>query len=139
MQVLILEICGLYNVFGCGSSHGIYAIFIAQTTKANGGRDIGLIRGAGTRFATWFYAMHRAVRLEGALLATVHDSHFANLDIIKTNNRVMLAVHDVKSKSFWRAVYILLRCVFPALRLIRYSDSNIPAMGKLYYLSHRSL
>ena len=26
---------------------------------------------------------------------------------------------------------------FPALRLIRYSDSNIPAMDKLYYLLHR--
>ena len=70
-------------------------------------------------------------------LDDVHDPHFANLDIVNTNNRVMLAVHDVKSKSFWRAVYILLRCVFPAFRLLRYSDSNIPAMDKLYYLSHR--
>ena len=116
VQVLILEMFRLYNVFGCGSSHGIYAIFIAQTMKENGGRAIGLLRGAGTRFATWFYAMHSALRLEGALLATVHDPHFAKLDIVKTNNRVMLAVHDVKSKSFWRVVYILFRCVFPALR-----------------------
>ena len=98
MQVLILKIFRLYNVFGCGSSHGIYAIFIAQTKKANGGRDIGLLRGAGNRFATWFYAMHRALRLEGALLATVHDPQFSKLDIVKTNNRGMLAVHDVKSK-----------------------------------------
>ena len=119
-------------MFVCGSSHGIYAIFVAQNTKANGGSAIGLLRGAGTRFATWFYAMHRTLRLEGALLGTVHDPHFAKLDIVKTNNRVMLAVHDVKSKSFWRAVYILLRCVFPALRLLQYSDSNIPAMDKLY-------
>ena len=131
MQVLILKICRLYNVFGCVSSHGIYAIFIAQTTKASGGRAIGLLRGAGTRFATWFYAIHCALRLEGAILATVHDPHFAKLDIVNTNNRVMLAVHDVKSKSFWRAVYILLRCVFSALRLLRYSDSNIPARDKL--------
>ena len=108
MQVLILKICRLYNVFGCGSSHGIYAIFIAHTTKENGGRAIGLLRGAGTRFATWFYAMHCALRLEGALLATVHDLHFSKLDIVKTNNCVMLAVHDVKSKSFLRAVYVLL-------------------------------
>ena len=86
---------------------------------------------------TWFYAMHRALRLEGALLATVHDPHFAKLDIVRTNNRVMLEVHDVKSKSFCRAVYILLRCVFLALRLLRYSDSNIPAMEKMYYFSHR--
>ena len=49
----------------------------------------------------------------------------------------MLAVHDVKSKLLWREVYILLRCVFPDLRLLRYSNSNIPAMDKLYYLSHQ--
>ena len=135
MQVLILKICRLYNVFGCVSSHGIYAIFIAQTTKKNGGRAIGQLRGAGTRFTTWFYEMHNVLRLEGALLATVHDPHFAKLDIVKTNNRVMLAVNNVKSKLFWRAVYILLQCVFPALRLLRYSDAKIPAMEKLYYLS----
>ena len=35
MQVLILKTFRLYNVFSCSSSHGIYAIFIAQTTKAN--------------------------------------------------------------------------------------------------------
>ena len=99
MQVLILKIFRLYNVFGFGSSHGIYEIFIAQTTKSNGGRAIGLLRGAQTRFSTWFYAMHRALCLEGALLATVLDPHFVKLDIVKTNNRVMLAVHDVKSKS----------------------------------------
>ena len=100
MQVLILKFCRLYNVFGCGSSHGIYAIFIAQTTKANGGRAVGLLRGAGTRFATWFYAIYRVLRLEGSLFATVHDPNFAKLDIVKTNNRDMLAVHGVKSKSF---------------------------------------
>ena len=81
--------------------------------------------------------MHRAICLEGALLATVHDPHFSKLDIVKTNNRFMLAVHNIKSKSFCCAVYILLRCVFPAPILIYYSDSNIPAMDKLYYLSHR--
>ena len=108
MQVLILKISRLYIVFDCGSSHGIYAIFIAQNAKAIEGREIGLISGAGTSFATWFYAMHRALLLEGALLATVHDPHFAKLDIVKTNNRVMLVVHNVKSKSLWRVVYILL-------------------------------
>ena len=100
LQVLILKNFRLYNVFGCGSSHGIYVIFIAQTTKANGGRAVVLLRGSGTRFATRFYAMHRALRLEGSLLATVHDPHFAKLDIVKTNNRAILAVHNVKSRSF---------------------------------------
>ena len=32
----------------------------------------------------------------------------------------------------------LLRAVFPALRCLRYCDSNIPAMDKVYTLTHRT-
>ena len=36
MQVLILKICRLYNVFGCGSSHGIYAIYCIKPGRKPG-------------------------------------------------------------------------------------------------------
>jgi hypothetical protein len=35
-------------------------------------------------------------------------------------------------------MYILLCAVFPALRALRYCDSNMPSMEKIYYLSHRT-
>ncbi len=41
--------CRLYNVFGSGASHAIYAQFMAQSALANRGRKVCLIRGAGTR------------------------------------------------------------------------------------------
>ena len=124
-------------MFGSGSSHGIYALFIAAATKANGGRPIGLLRGASTRFGTMFYAMHRVVRLKSALLATIHDNNFTSLDIVRKNDRVRLAVMDLKNEAFWQAMYLVLRNNFPALRALRYCDANVPSMDKLYFLSHR--
>ncbi len=39
---------------------------------------------------------------------------------------------------FWKAIYCLLRAVFPALKLLRYCDSNIPAIDKIYFLVKRA-
>jgi hypothetical protein len=71
--------CRLYNVMNSGASHGIYALFMHHSALANNGRKIGLLRGAGTRMASWFYAMVRALCLRQVLLATVHSVQFTNL------------------------------------------------------------
>ena len=113
-------------------------MFIKETTKANKGKHIGLLRGAGTRFATIWYAMHCALRVKSALLSTIHNPHFATLSIVKSNDRVRLAVLDIKNEGFWHAIYILLRSCFPALRALRFCDAGVPNMDKLYYLSHKA-
>jgi hypothetical protein len=125
----------MYNVFGSGASHGIHAQFIAQSVAANNGRSVNLLRGAGTRFATWFYSMHRLLRLKPSLLATIHQPQFTQLPL---NDRCRLAVKDIENPIFWKALYVLLRCVFPHLRFLRYCDSNTPVMDKLYFLCHRA-
>ena len=89
LQILILKTCRLYNAFGFGGSHGIHAQFMTQASALNNGKRIGLLRGAGTRFATWFYAMHRLLRQKRALYATVHSPAFQTL---AHNTRVALAV-----------------------------------------------
>ena len=48
------------------------------------------------------------------------------------------AVRDIKDNKFWKCIYILLRAVFPALRLLRYCDKNKPAMDKIFFLLHRT-
>jgi hypothetical protein len=78
-QILILKCCRFYNTFGSGASHGIYAQFIAQSTQLNNGRAVGLLLGAGTRMATFFYAMLRLIRLQTALKATVNQVKFREL------------------------------------------------------------
>ena len=57
----------MYNVFGSGANHGIYAQLMAQSALSNSGRAVGLLRGAGTRMALWFYAMIRLLRVRKAL------------------------------------------------------------------------
>ncbi len=73
--------------------------------------------------------------LQQLLKATIHQQKF--LDLALTNS-AKGAVHDIKDDNFWKCMYILLRAVFPALRALRYCNSNMPCMDKLYYLSHRT-
>jgi hypothetical protein len=98
---------------------------------------VSLLQGAGTKFATWFYAMHRALRLRKALLATIHQQKFLDLDSMKKPS-VRMAVQDINDTKFWKCLYILLRSVFPALRALRYCDASRPVMDKIYFLSHFS-
>ena len=121
---MILKTCQLYNVFGSGANHGIYAQFMAQSGLANGGREV-----------LWFYAMIRALRLRQPLTATIHQQKFVDLNL---NESAKAAVRDIKDDKFWKCIYILLRAVFPALRLLRYCDKNKPAMDKIFFLSHRT-
>ena len=45
---------------------------------------------------------------------------------------------DISNPVFWKAMYTILRAVFPALRCLRFCDGNIPAMDKVYTLAHRT-
>jgi len=121
-------------VFGSGASHGPHAQFMEQTALGNKGRKVGLLRGATTRFATWFYAMVRLLRLKESLIATIHQLKFRDLTL---NDRDRLAVFDVKDGVVWKAMYTLTRAVFPGLILLRTADSNTPGMDLLEYYKHR--
>jgi hypothetical protein len=98
-QVLILKICRLYNVFRSGANHAIHAQFVAQSSLYNKGQLIGLLRGAGTWFATWFYAMHHALCLKQALLAMIHQQKFLDLESAKKQS-VPMAVQDIEDNKF---------------------------------------
>ena len=39
-KLLILKTCKIYNVFGSGANHGIYAQFMGQSSLANGGKRL---------------------------------------------------------------------------------------------------
>jgi hypothetical protein len=108
---------------------------MAQSALANKGHKIGLLRGAGTRMAPWFYAMMCLLRLQQPLVGTIHQQKFVDLNL---NDSVRAAVRDIKDNKFWKCIYILLHAVFPALRLLRYCDKSQPAMDKIFFLSHRT-
>ncbi len=67
---------------------------------------ISLLRGAGTRFDTSFYAMHQLLPQNKALKAMVHSPTFSG---VAHNTRVALPIQDIKEKVFWKASSCLLR------------------------------
>ena len=85
--------------------------------------------------AMWFYIMIRLLRLEMPLKATVHQQKFRSLLL---NKSAQMAVFDIQDAKFWKCLYILLRSVFPALKLLCYCDSNKPLIDKIFFLSHRT-
>jgi len=81
-------------------------------------------------------AMMLVLGLKQALMATIHQQRFTDLTVNETV--AMMAVQDIENPDFWKCLYIILRAVFPALRLLCYCDKSKSAMDKIYYLSHRT-
>lgn len=71
-----------YNVFGSGAQHAPYAIFQKYAKKHNNGKNIGLMRAAGTRMAGAAIVLIRFIRLRPALVSTVTSPEFRKLKVI---------------------------------------------------------
>ncbi len=135
--MLTLKICRLYNVFGSDANHAIHTQFVVQSSLYNKGRLIGLLQGPGTWFATWFYAMHCALHLKQALLATIHQQKLLDLKSTKIQS-VQMAIQDIEDNKFWKCLYTLLCSVFSALRALHFCNASQPVMDKIFFLSHRT-
>ena len=46
---------------------------------------------------------------------------------------ILRAAEDVKNPLFWKQLFLLLRALFPLLKLLRLADSNAPNMDKVCY------
>jgi hypothetical protein len=135
IQQLNLQVKRLYRTFGSGSNHKPYAFFMQHSKTYNKGRRVGLLRSAETRFASFFYAMHRALCCREALESTVHSAQWKDLKRLKAF--ITRAANDVKDKTFWKRLFVLLRALFPLLKLLRCADSNKPNMDKVCYHVHQ--
>ncbi len=79
--------------------------------------------------------MHRLLRLKRALKATIHGATF---EPVSKNAQVVLALEDIEDEVFWKGIFCLLRAVFLALKDLRYCDSYVPVMDKIYFLAKRA-
>ena len=52
---------------------------------------------------------------------------------------MLRAEHDIKNGAYWKRVYIMLRTLWPVLKLLRIADSNKPGMDRLYYLTYKAM
>ena len=81
------------------------------------------------------YAMMRLLRMKDVLLSNVQSAAFKELE--KTDV-VRAAIFDITDPKFFKALYILLRAVFLAVRVLCYCDKGEPCMDKLYYLTYHT-
>jgi hypothetical protein len=79
--------------------------------------------------------MMRILRMKDVLLSTIHSAQFKE---VTKNDVVSAAIKDITDPKYFKAMYILLRAVYPAIRVLRYCDKGEPAMDKLYYLTYRA-
>jgi hypothetical protein len=126
----------VYRVFGSGSMHAPYAMFQKQSANFNDGRSIGLLRPADTRMAGFFIAFHRMLRLRLPLMATLASAQYKNLKLKK--NVVKQVENFLENTMMWKALFVLVRCLFPPLRVLRLADKCTPGMDQLYYFVRRT-
>ncbi len=81
---------------------------INQTALANNGIKIGLLCGAGTCMASWFYAMACMIRQRWPILAAVHSVQFRDLTLPA---RAELCVKDIMDKKCGRlCIHSFVQC-----------------------------
>ena len=80
--------------------------------------------------------MHRSLPIHQALVATA-TVVFSKYAALKKKPVVNRAAKYIMCGNYWKAVYLLLRAVFPLL--LRITASNIPGMDKLYYLTFQTI
>jgi hypothetical protein len=126
----------LYRLFGSGAMHSPYALFINQSKNFNGGRKVGLIRAAGTRMAGHAYAQCRMLRLRAPLMATITSAAYIDLKLKGFPKKVE---EYLSNSDMWEATYIVQRCLFPMIRVLRLGDkAACGGMSKVLYYVHKT-
>ncbi len=128
--IAVHSVC--YRVFGSGSMHLPHALFKDQSKKFFR-KEIGMIRPVETRFGYYFYALLRMFRLKQVLLSTIEMEKFENAKLKKKS----FVVKYISSPSFWDGLEIILRCLYPLMKLLRLADTATPAMDKLKFMVHK--
>ena len=65
-----------------------------------------------------------------ALLATFSSAEFNTTEL---NSKISKVVSYIQDKKAWERIYILLKILFPCLRILCLADSNKSVMDKVQY------
>ena len=118
----------IYNLFGSGIYHKPNYILKSKSYEFHN-RKIGLFSGNDTIIAGYFIGMHRYLRMKKALHATISSAEFNTMSLNSKLSKVVSYIQDNKS---WERIYVLLKIMFPCLRVICLSDSNKSGMDKVF-------
>jgi hypothetical protein len=125
----------LYCLFG-RAMHSPYALFCHQSKIFNCGRKVGLLCASDTRMAGHVYAQVRMLRLKDALLATISLVAYKDLKLLGFAKKAEAYVQDA---DMWEATFVLQRCLFPMICVLRLGDkSACGGMSKIIYYVHKT-
>ena len=120
----------IYNIFGSGIYHKPHSIFKFKYQEFHN-RNIGLFSGNETRMTGYFMVIHRDLRMRKVLQDTISSAEFIS---IPTNTKFTKAVKYIHDNNSWERCYVLLKILFPCLRVLRLADSNLSGMDKVLLL-----
>ena len=80
----------------------------------------------------YFIGIHRYISMIKALLATVSSTEFNIMSLNSKLSKVVSYIQDIKS---WEKIYVILRLIFPFLRVLRIAYSNKEGMETFLYYS----
>jgi hypothetical protein len=135
-RLMLVNYRRVYRLFGSGSMHSPYALFLQQSKNFNGGRKVGLIKAADTRMAGHAYAQCRMLRLREPLMATITSAAYIDLKLKGLAKKVE---EYLSNPDMWIAAYTIQRCLFPMIRVLRLCDqSACGGMSKIVFYVHRT-
>ena len=121
----------IYNSFGSGIYHKPHSIFKPKYQEFHN-KNIGIFSGNETRMAGYFMGLHRELRMRKFLQATISSSEFI---FIPNNNFFDKAVRYIDDNKSSERYYVLLKIIFPCLRVLCLEDINRAGMENVYYYS----
>ena len=119
----------IYNIFCSGIYHKPHSIFKSKYQEFHS-RNIGLISGNETRISGYFMGMHRDLRLQKVLQATISSDEFIS---INNNTKFAQAVKYIHDNNSQERCFVNLKIISSCLRVIHLADSNLEGMDKVYY------
>ena len=116
----------IYNIFDSGIYHKPYSKFKSKYQEFHN-IHIGLFSGNETRMDGYFMGIHRDLRRGKVLQATILSAEFLSIHTTTKFTKAVKYIHDDKS---WERCYVLLKIIFPCLRVLRLANSNLCRNGQ---------
>ena len=118
----------IYKRFGSGIYHKPHSILKSKSQDFYN-KNLGLFRRNNTRMAGFFMGRHRDLRIRKVLQYTISSAEFIS---ITTYSKFDKAVKYIQDNKLWERCYVLLKIIFPCLRVLLLEDSNHSGMENFY-------
>ena len=119
----------IYKLFGSGIYYKAHYILKSKSYEFHY-RKIGLFSGNDTIMADYFIGMHIYLCMRKALLDTVSSAEFNTTAL---NSVLSKVISYIKGNTYWGRIYVLLKTLFPCIRVICLADISKAGMYKLFY------